>query len=344
MPSTDGMPMMSNRPTLPSMTSTMNTMTTTNMIIPNTNEANPPSMHTTIDTSSSTSSDDTGSSAMTPISTNPSMQEKPTTILHDETQYPTITTGSMPTITNTMYPNKIDSTKPTTTTTTTTIVKDRYHPSTSTAYDSHSGTDFYLNDVKPSIYDGIGKPDDFNYPYSSHYHHNHHKYHSYQDIYPLYSYSSMFENPLPLSNYLPNDHYAPNIPAIGYHPSSIDYFGSTPSLNNYNIGSTIPTGSTTTYMGNGWSNVDEINNRHKQQHGQKYPFEGKYNVTDTALKPTVPYIRTYFNPDDYYIFNSKCEYNKDLINFSIDINTHTINFNISHTQNIHLFHIKYRSF
>lgn len=73
---------------------------------------------------------------------------------------------------------------------------------------------------------------------------------------------------------------------------------------------------TTPYMGNGWSNADEINRR--KPNGDKTPPsmygggmgttrypEGNYD-NESQPRSTIPYIRTYFNPDDY-IPNAKRE-------------------------------------
>lgn len=261
------------------------------------------------------------------------------------------TTGTMPT-TN-MYPSTSDSTKgpgipPTMITTT----MDRF-PSTSTTYGNTNTMDLSTNEVKPptypSIYVSSNKPDDFSYPYPPNYHD---KYNYYHEIYPIYTYPMVYETSNYPSSYMPSDGtgssgnggggYAPNVPTMSYTPNTVDYYGTTPSMmttygggsgttygggnmgstyggsSNGGGGTTIPN-TPTTYMGNGWSNADDI---HRRKYGGRYPDydnsgaypEGKYNGSydnGTGAPSTVPYIRTIFNPDDYNT-NAKSEYMMNL--------------------------------
>lgn len=255
--------------------------------------------------SDTTAFNDMGSS-MQPVGTNPSMSDRPSTFSDGQHD-----TSVNPTYTNVPISTTTDTGKYTPPTTGITTTSDRF-PTTS-VYGT-TNTDLYTNEIRPPTYpspfDSNTKPD-LNYPYPPHYHH---KYNYYQDIYPmLYDHSYLMPN-------TPNG-YAQNVPAIGYQPT-VDYYGGTmggsgggmTSMNRPNEPPPSPTygsntGNPTTYMGNGWSNADEINNRRKQNgmHSTRptmsmqpngYHPEGKYNRTRPST--AIPHIRTYFNPDDYY--------------------------------------------
>lgn len=258
-------------------------------------------------------------SSMNTMSTNPSLSEKPGTMPTDNTQgNPSSTSNSHTMTTTNVYSNTVDITKmpnpPTMMSTTNTM--DRF-PSTAMTYGGGSSTDLSTNEVKPptypstSIYVSDAKPDDFSYPYPPHFHN---KYNYYHEVYPIYTYPSYYE-----SSYSDGG-YAPNTPTVGY-PMQIDQYGTTPTMSGYGaVGSTSSTGgggssgsssNRPAYMGNGWSNVDQ-SDRRKQ--GERYPDrdqnsgsypEGKYN--GTRANATVPYIRTYFNPD-LYLKDGKREY------------------------------------
>lgn len=298
-----------------------------------------PSVQTTADTSTMTDITASSSSSMNPMSTNPtganpSMADKPDTTMNGNQQTSSIpstfssSSASVPT-TN-MYPNTIDNTKgpgipPTMITSTM-----GHFPSTSTAYGSNTNTDLSSNEVKPqtyppsSIYTMSGgggstsssKPDEFTYPYPTHYHH---KYNFYHGMFPFYTYPTVYETNYPNSfagmagsGGNTDGTYVETLPTLSYTPT-IDYYGTTPSMTTAYGGSNVPnTGST--YMGNGWSNADEI---HRRKNGGKYPDrdnsgsypEGKYN--GTRAPASIPYIRTYFNPDDYITnANAKSEYDE----------------------------------
>lgn len=347
-------------------TMSVNTMTSstgsTNVYTNDTDR--PPTVQTTAADASTMT--DVNSASLNPMSTNPSMPDKPDTTMTENqhgtsSSSSTFSGGNVPT-TN-MYPNTIDSTKmpagPSTMITTTmdrfpttmdrfpttmdrfpttmdrfpTTTMDRFptttmdrFPTTSTTYgggssdagsDMPTNPDLTTNEVKPptypTIYMSSTKPDDFNYPYPPQYQN---KYNYYHEIYPVYSTYPMLYD----TNYMPSSGssgngggsggggYAQNIPTLSYHPN-VEIYGTTPTMaapeHGSTYGSTRIPNTATTYMGNGWSNADEVIRR--KQNGAKYPNpdrdnsgynpEGKYNGTRTP--PTVPYIRTYFNPDDY---------------------------------------------
>lgn len=128
------------------------------------------------------------------------------------------------------------------------------------------------------------------------------KYNYYQEIYPMVTYP-MYGG----SGYMPGggstfsgDSYAQKVPSTYYFGSG----GPTPSMTpDRDRPSTKP------YMGNGWSNADEILRRKQGGYGGNdgvgtYPA-GKYN--ETRPPTSVPHIRTFFNPDDY-LYNTKSEY------------------------------------
>lgn len=227
--------------------------------------------------------------------------------------YPTTTMDRFPTTTMDRFPTTTMDRFPTTT-------MDRF-PTTSTTYgggssdagnDMPTNPDLTTNEVKPptypTIYMSSTKPDDFDHPYPPQYQN---KYNYYHEIYPVYSTYPMLYD----TNYMPSSGstgngggggggsggYAQNIPTLSYHPN-VEMYGTTPTMSTTYGGTRIPN-TATTYMGNGWSNADDVIRR--KQNGAKYPDgdnsgynpEGKYNGTRTP--PTVPYIRTYFNPDDY---------------------------------------------
>lgn len=224
---------------------------------------------------------------------------------------------------------------------------------TSGGYGGTQNTDLtYTNEVKhpthPTMYDSPSKPDsnsNYPYPYPPHYPN---KYNYYQDIYPMYAHPMLYDTSYSMNAYnsMPSSEpgYAQNVPSINY-PPTIDYYSgsssssssmssgggtsvmSTPSMTTYTGGmSTMNANAGSTYMGNGWSNADEVNRRKQQSYPGRLPTtsssmpantvygensgpypEGKYNGTRTVLPATVPYIRTYFNPDDY-LTNARSEY------------------------------------
>lgn len=298
----------SDRPAIP-----VNTMTTStgSMNTMNDTDRTPTVQTTAADASTMT---DANSAAMHPMSTNPSMPDKPDTAMPENPQMSsgssTFSNGHVPT-TN-MYPNSIDSTKmPIGPSTMITTTMDRF-PTTSSTYgnDMPTNTDLTTNEVKPPTYPTIymtsTKPDDFNYPYPPHYHN---KYNYYDEVYPMYTYPMLYDNNYQ-GNYVPNSGgsggvsgggYAQNVPTLSYNPN-VEFYGTTPTMTTTFSDTRIPN-TATTYMGNGWSNADEVIRR--KQNGAKYPDrdnsgynpEGKYNGTRTPA--TVPFIRTYFNPDDY---------------------------------------------
>lgn len=345
--------MPSDRPAIPVITMSTSTTNTNTMTSSGNGDGGDrmPTVQTTADTS--TLSDVTSSSSMNPMSTNPmgthpTFADKPETTENQQTSSnPSIfsssssSSGSGSSIpTTNLYPNTVDSIKgpgipPTMITTT----MDRF-PSTSTTYGSNTNTDITTNEVKPQTYPptiymssgsgggssgGTTKPDDFGYPYPPSYHH---KYNFFHGMYPFYTYPTIYEtnypNSYPASSGNGGDGYAQTMPTISYTPT-VDYYGTTPSMTTNYDGNNVPN-TASTYMGNGWSNADEI---HRRKNGGKYPDrdysgtypEGKYNETGAGKKfngttrapTTVPYIRTYFNPDDYLTnaqANAKSEYDE----------------------------------
>lgn len=193
----------------------------------------------------------------------------------------------------------------------------------------NTNPDIYTNEVKPPtmfsstpMYGGDVKPE-YNYPYPPQYHD---KYNYYQDIYPIYPMLYNGDSKYPGMNTFPMNGYAANVPTIGSPQPSVNYYGNTMTTTttamNSGRPSVSPHGSETvggtTYMGNGWSNAEELN-RHKpngekptpsmsnaNEYGgntgsgstTKYP-EGNYNNNETPSRTTIPYIQTYFNPDDF---------------------------------------------
>lgn len=199
----------------------------------------------------------------------------------------------------------------------------------------NTNTDIYTNEVRPQypttifpstpMYGADVKPD-YVYPYPPHYHD---KYNYYQDIYPMYSFPMLYNGDPqhPGMSSFPGNGYAPNVPSIGAPQTTVSYYGNpmtttmTTTAMNGGRPSIMPhetdaTGSTA-YMGNGWSNADEINRRkpygekttpsmsHSNEYGggggistTRYP-EGNFNNNESRPRSTIPYIRTYFNPDDY---------------------------------------------
>lgn len=301
----------SDRPSIS--TSSTSTMHSNTMVSGSTDPDRSPTAQTTSDTSVGS---DMTSSSINPMSTNPSTAMKPDSTLPNNNQNvpSTFSSGSIPT-TN-MYPNTVDSTKmpgpPTMITT-----MDRF-PSTASTYGS-TNTDVSTNEVKPPTYPTFmngDKPNDFTYPYPPNYHT---KYPNYHEMYPFYNtYPTYYDTSYP-NGYGPGGgSYASNAPTASYQPT-FDYHGTTPSMSPYG-GSSVPN-TATTYMGNGWSNAGETGRR--TQNGSRYPdFDnsgtfpgGKYNGTRSPSM--IPYIRTYFNPDDYYI-NSKSEYKSTMVLNLID--------------------------
>lgn len=315
----------------------MPTTGTTNTNGAITSSSSYPDRMPTVQTSAaeSAATNDMTMSSMNTMGTNPSLSERPT----DNTQggpSSTLPNSHTMTTTNIYSSNGVDSTKmpnpPTmmtsTTTNTNTNTMDRF-PSTATTYGGGSSTDLSTNEVKPptypSIYVSDAKPDDFNYPYPPHFHD---KYNYYHEVYPLYTYPSYYDSSYSGGSYMPsgigNGGYAQNSPTIGY-PMQIDQYGTTPTMSGYDaVGSTSSMAgggggggnggsyNGPSYMGNGWSNADQSD--HRKQQGERYPDrdpnsgsypEGKYN--GTRANNTVPYIRTYFNPD-FYLKDSKSEY------------------------------------
>lgn len=232
----------------------------------------------------------------------------------------------------------------------TTSADDQYMPSMSNGPDripstsgyGNTNTDIYTNEVRPQhpttiftstpMYFGDAKPDN-TYPYSPQYPD---KYHFYQDIYPMYSFPMLYNGDAqhPGMNSFPINGYAANVPSIGSPQSTVNYYGNPMTTTTSTMGmnggrpSSMPHGpdgmGSTPYMGNGWSNADEIHRRkpngdrttpsmsHSNEYGggggmgtTRYP-EGNYNNNDSWPRSTIPYIRTYFNPDDY-IPNRKSE-------------------------------------
>lgn len=262
--------MASDRPAIQAVSTSTSTANANTMTSSANDVDRTPTAQTTADTTTMTDA----TLSMTSVSTNPSLSEKP-----DAEHTPPIP-STYPSVPSTnMYPSTIDNTKmPDPPTMITTM--DRF-PSTST----YGNTDLSTNEVKPPTYPtymgSSAMPGD-----SPHYHNNY-----YHEIYPVYTYPMVYDTTY--SSYLPGDAgYAPNMPTANY--PTTDYFATTPSMSPY--GGNSHTGPS--YMGNGWSNAD---NRHKPNIG-RYPDysghgpEGKYNGT----RAPIPYIRTYFNPDDYY--------------------------------------------
>lgn len=212
----------------------------------------------------------------------------------------------------------------------------------STSGYGNTNTDIYTNEVRPQypsttftstpMYVGDAKPE---YPYPPQYPGN---YNNYQDTYPMYSFPMLYNGDAqyPGMNSFSTNGYAANVPSIGipqtnYYGNSMTTTTTTATATAMNGGrpSLMPHGtdtmtSSTPYMGNGWSNADEINRR--KPYGDKttpsmpnsngygggmgttrYP-EGNYDNNNNESRPrsTIPYIRTYFNPDDY-IANEKRE-------------------------------------
>lgn len=310
------------RPTVSSMASSSDTITPNNAV----DTSQMPSMYTP----TGTGDDSTGSSPA--ISTSPTEHEKPNTSNTDDAQYPSTMTDGQTSTTDTQ-PNESDPTKPamptmasagtassssSTTTTTSTTIRDRPAMGTNDGLIHH--TDPYFNEVKPPVhpYDGLGKPQDFSYLYPSL--HQHDKYPVYQDIYPIYSYRPSFEPPTSISNYLHYDNVDHYAPAISYAPT-VDYYGSTMMMTTTAGGTPPmaahrPSGSSgsggLSYMGNGWSNADDDHRPKVPGSNVGSPYgEGNSNFhsTDVSVTPTVPYIRTYFNPDDN-LMKRKCEYTR----------------------------------
>lgn len=204
----------------------------------------------------------------------------------------------------------------------------------STSVYGNTNTDIYTNEVRPQhpttiysstpMYVGDARPGT-GYPYPPQYPGD--KYNYYQDIYPIYSFPMLYDGQSqhPGMSPFPTNGYASNVPSIGTPQSTVNYYGggnpmTTTTMTTMNGGrpSMMPHGSDTTgttpYMGNGWSNADEINRR--KPNGDKttpygsgmgttrYPEGNYYN--ESQPRSTIPYIRTYFNPDDY-IPNAKRE-------------------------------------
>lgn len=305
----------------------MSTTSTTNGMLSNL-PSDPDRMPTAQTAADSLATNDMTMSSMNTMSTNPSLSEKPNTMPNDNQNTQGNPTSTLPnghTMTTTnIYSNTVDITKmPNPPTMMTTTTMDRF-PSTAMSYGGSSSTDLSTNEIKPptypSIYVSDSKPDDFSYPYPPNFHNKPNYYH---EVYPIYTYPSYYDSGYS-GGYMPNSAgsgYAQNTPTVGY-PMQIDHYGTTSTMNGYGaVGSTSSTGGGSgsgsgsnrpntgaTYMGNGWSNVD-----HRKQ-GERYPDrdnsgsgypEGKYN--GTRAPTTIPYIRTYFNPD-FYLKDTKSEY------------------------------------
>lgn len=190
---------------------------------------------------------------------------------------------------------------------TTTSTGDRYPSTMSTAdrfpstndYNNNGNTYMYNNEVRPQTYDGNMKPD---YSYPPRYPN---KYNYYQDIYPMHTDGS---------SYMSNDGYGQKVPTTYYYGPGVS---TSSSMQPDRDGQ-----SAKPYMGNGWSNADEMHRRKQgsspppppssstnvyggNNNADKYP-PGKYNKTQPPS--SVPHIRTYFNPDDY-LYTTKSEYN-----------------------------------
>lgn len=335
----------------------VNTMTTstgsTNTITSSANDTDrPPTVQTTA--ADASSMNDVNSLPMNSMSTNPTMAERPPDTTSPDNQQTSGTSsttysnggssvggsngggGGSGTTTN-MYPNTVESTKMPGPPTMIMTTMDRF-PTTSSTYgnDMPTNTDLSTNEVKPptypTIYMSSTKPDDLNYPYPPHYHN---KYNYYHEIYPVYTYPMLYDNNNNYhgGGYTPSSGggYAQNIPTLSYNPN-MEFYGTTPTMSTspYGGGDTRVPNTATTYMGNGWSNADEVIRR--KQNGAKYPDrdnsgynpEGKYNGTRTTAgtPATVPYIRTYFNPDDY-ITNAEAKSEYELTSmFDLTISHH----------------------
>lgn len=319
------------RPTSTIMTSTMNDIHT-----------NVPDR---ISTSQSTATSDMGtSSIMQTGGTNPPYAERPSTPINQD-RYTPSTGGTMSTgneYTNTVDGNRYPTTERLPTTDRypgggssntdrgsstmpygNTNTQGGGGTSTWTSMNTYGHGDISTNEISrptyPPTYDNRQTPG-YHYPYPPQYDH---KYNYYQDVYPTYSYPMLYEHTYPMPN---SPGYAPNVPSSSYGPP--DYYSNT-QYSSTSGGTSpmdrprepspaygVPTSQTigsrpgstgSTYMGNGYSNADEIRKPTMTPQGgynpSKYP-EGKYNTSTTPKM--VPYIRTYFNPDDYYP-NSKRE-------------------------------------
>ena len=267
--------------------------------------------------------------------------ERPSTPVEDRyTPVGPSYTGTAPSSSG--YPSStIDTTRYPTVSTITTANRDKYPP-----VNGYGSTDPYSSDQRPTnpTYGGQSKPD---YPQNtlSYPPNNPNKYNYYQDVYPLYAYPMQYESNYPMpnngmdarypvygQNVQPVDGSHRPSPLEGNHrpppvdgsqrpppPPSNGYYGSTTATS-----SNGPNGAST-YMGNGYSNADEVNrykpntvtpsdnnynsnkpptfygtkpnststkpNNSINNYGQT-SMEGKYEVTEAT-------IETYFNPDDY---------------------------------------------
>lgn len=217
--------------------------------------------------------------SMKPTSGNPTM---PSTDLQYPSSNPTYSNGPITTTNINMNPSNVDNTKMPTVSTTM-----NQFPST------YGNNDLNTNEIRPpthpsSIYMSSHKPD--YYPYSSQYPN---KYDHYPDPFFSYQFPISYENQYSMNSFLSSNEngLTSNMPTMDYHTTN-DFYESTPPITTYGG----------PYMGNGWSNAYDMNRR---QHNGKYPDRegsstypgGNYN--ENRVPATVPYIRTYFNPDDY---------------------------------------------
>lgn len=300
--------MSSNRPSVPVITMGTSTSTTNTMSTSSDGDRQP----TAQTTSDTPTMNDVTSSSINPMSTYPSMVDKPDAQMpdnHHTSSHPSIFSSSAIPATN-MYPSTVDSdTKMPSPPTMITITMDRFPSTSTTNGNTNTNTDLSTNEVRPPTYPSIymtssTKPDDFSYPYDNNYNY-------YPEMFPLYTYPMLYD-----STYMPGTTGDGGGYVSNTYTPTVDYYGTTPTMTStYGGGggsSGIPN-TASTYMGNGWSNADELNRR---KNGGKYPDrdrdhsgaipEGKYN--GTRAPATVPYIRTYFNLDEYYT-NAKSEYN-----------------------------------
>lgn len=286
--------------------------TSTNM---NTNIPEMPEMPTSISID--------GDTSLSPHSTNTPQSDRPTN--PSDTPVPPTYTGTNPTTNDNEYTNTINGGKYPVTEKY--PVRGEHYPNTNgNSYGTHN--EMYPTDqnrpMNPTSDSGSSYPTDA-ITYPPHYQN---KYNYYQEIYPTYGHPVMYETnyPMPNSGGQQNPTYAQNFPSVdnGYanERPATTYHGSTqhttgldvsrpqqPPTSSYN--GVTATGSST-YMGNGYSNADEINrNRPTSTNGYRgnqsslapvptNPQHGYGNKQPEGNYVTEKTIRTYFNPDEYY--------------------------------------------
>lgn len=205
-----------------------------------------------------------------PISKNPKM---PSIDLQDPSSNPTYTNGPIATSNINMNPSNVDSTKTQTVSTTM-----NQFPS------SYGNTDLNTNEIRPpthpSIHMSSQKPD--YYPYSSQYPNKYDHYPA-----PFFSYPVFYENQHSINSFVTSNENGLtwNVPTLEYHTAN-DFYGPTQSITTYG-----------SYMGNGWSNRRQHNGKYPDREGSSSYPGGNYN--GDRLPVTVPFIRTYFNIDDF---------------------------------------------